>query len=74
MKPIAGLLGFDFIKNKTLRGVARVVSTAAICIAATTPQGAAVLTALGISPDATGLALIAALGGVEGLRKIIKHK
>lgn len=74
MKSISHLLGFDFIKNKTLRGIVRVVATAGIAVASTTPLGGAILAAAGVTPSAGAIAIITALGGLEGLRGLVKHK
>lgn len=74
MNPIIKFLGFDFIKNKTLRGIVRVMATAGIALASTSPQGAALLGALGVEPSAAAVAVITALGGLEGIRGRLKHK
>jgi len=72
---IVGLLGFDFIKNKTVRGIVRTVVTAGLAVAATTPAGAAIIGALGVPQTtyATAAAVLAALGGIEGVRGMFKH-
>jgi len=74
MNNLIALLGFDFIKNKTVRGIVRTVVTAGIAVASTTPAGAAIVGALGLPVSAKVLGVLTALGGLEGIRGMLKHK
>ena len=74
MNPIIKLLGFDFIKNKKIKNAARLLANVGLVLAAGTPQGAAILAALGISGSAEAQGLVTgALAIIEALRTHIKE-
>lgn len=74
LKGIVGLLGFDFIKNKTVRGVVRVAANVGLALAATTPVGGPILAVMGVSPSPeAGAVLGAAQLIIEAVRGSVKH-
>lgn len=74
MKGIAGIIGFDWIANQTLKKIVRLLFNCGLVFAAATPVGAPVLAILGIAPSATASAIVGGvLAVVESIRNEVKH-
>jgi len=75
MKNISHLLGLDFIKNQTVKKIARVVLNSGLVLLAGTPYGAPLLAVLGVVPGPDAAAIVATAGALlEGVRNAIKHQ
>ncbi len=74
-KGIARLLGFDFIKNQTIRKVVRVmVNVGLAAVAGANPASAPLLALIGLVPGPGAVAAAGAiLGAVEAVRNEVKH-
>jgi len=73
-KSIARIIGFDWIKNTTVKNIVRFVFNVGLVVVSGLPQAAPVLTIFGLAPDPTLAAQVAAVAGLlEAARSAIKH-
>ena len=74
LKSIAGIVGFDWIKNATVKKVVRLMFNAGLVLAATNPAAAPILAVLGLVPSPEVAAVVTAiLGTIEATRNAVKH-
>ena len=75
MKKFSYYWGLDFIKNKTVKKVARVVRDVGAVLLSGTPFGAPLLAVLGVAPTPEAGALVAAGAALlEAIRNQAKHE
>lgn len=73
-KSIAAIIGFDWIKNTTVKNIVRFVFNVGLVVVSGLPQAAPILTVFGIVPDPILAAQVAAAAGlIEAARSAIKH-